>query len=45
MRDLDTDDDNTDSRDSIDGMTVAKIRPRRIPKMHGRSVDSVDDSM
>ena len=31
MRDAD---DNTDNLDSINGMTVAQIKPRRIPEMH-----------
>ena len=35
MRDLDTVDDSTDKRDNIDcGVTPAKTRPRKMPKMH-----------
>ena len=42
MRDLDTDDDNTDKRDSIDGTTLAKIRPRINAKMQPKwSTDTI----
>ena len=41
MSDLDTDDDSTDKRENIDGTTLAKIKPRIIPKKHGRSSDII----
>ena len=41
MRDLDTVDDSTDKRDSIDGITVAKVRPKTIPKKQGWIADCI----
>ena len=41
MRDLDTDDDNTDKRDSIDGITLAKITQRINAKVHSTDTDSI----
>ena len=39
MSDLDKLHDSTGKRDSIDGITVAKVRPRTIPKKQGWIAD------